>query len=406
MSGRTHLFVAPQSAPFGETVIGMRIADDLHARGDEIVVFAHESLAILVKDRPFRFVPVAKGAKLEEAIGSLAAEVRAASIVLLDATGVYMMLKREGTDATFLRAVNRRVIGLDVWNLRKTGLEWDLVGTTWQHSRYSLDVTKRLIPVPFAQPTGAKGLYNALPRAPEIDARERETMRADFGARGDDRIVLVTSARWQEPSSQTHEMGKRLALVFPKLVGARLAALGERAQVVHVGPTRFPFDDALGDRYTWLPQRSPARFAKTLAAADLLLSFNFSATTIAAAIAAQIPVLLGVNSFAGKFADEIAEKLDASPATRAWLEDAVPLSAFRIWPLGLFKFLAPLARDNPYTSALETVEALDERAFTDAARRLLFDDAARDALRKRQAEYRAQVEALPKAADLVEAYLS
>jgi hypothetical protein len=409
VSGRTHLFVAPQSAPFGETLLGMRIAEELHDRGDRIVVYAHESLAILASGKPFRFIPVPKDVgKIETAIATLGAELRVDSIVLLDATGVYMMLKREGTDATFLRTVNRRVIGLDVWNLRATGLEWDLVGTKWQHSRYSLDVTRRLIPVPFARPSGTKGLYNAMPPPPKVDPEDREELRADLGAREGDRIVLFPAARWQTPPSQSHEKGRRLAMLFPKLVARWLERLGPRVHVVHVGPVRFPFDEALGDRYTWLPQRSPHRFAKVLAAADLLLSFNFSATTIHSAITIGLPVLLGVNSHAGATADSIAAKLPEPPSAelRAWLQEAAPLSAFRIWPLGLYRFLGPLARDNPYTTTMEIAEVLEEGAFVGAMEKLLFDEGARAALRERQAAYRAEVEKLPKAADLVEGYLS
>lgn len=382
MSGRTHLFVAPQSAPFGETVLGMRIADELHARGDQIVVFAHPSLEVLVKNRPFRFVAVPKDARVARAIADMGAEVGATSVVLLDATGVFMLLKREGSDATFLRTVDRRVIGLDVWNLRKTGLEWDMIGAPFQHSRYSLDVHKRLIPVPFAQPSGTKGLYDALPRAPEITEDERARIRADFGVREGDRILFFTSARWQDPGSQTHELGKRLALALPPFIAGLLPRLGDRVHVVHVGPSRMPFDGAIGDRYTWLPQRSPARFEKTLASADLLLSFNFSATTIATAIAAGIPIVLGVNSRAGTF------------------------PRFRVWPLGLFKFLEPLAKNNPYTAAMDTLEIADEDVFVEKTRTLLFDDDARAELRERQSRYRAEVAKLPSAADLFESYLA
>jgi hypothetical protein len=382
VSGRTHLFVAPQSAPFGETVLGMRIADELHARGDEIVVFAHGSLEILVKNRPFRFVAVPQGARVDRAIADMGAEVAATSVVLLDATGVFMLLKNEGSDATFLRTVDRRVIGLDVWNLRKTGLEWDMIGAPFQHSRYSLDVHKRLIPVPFAQPSGTKGLYNALPHAPSITEDERARIRADFGVREGDRVLFFTTARWQDPGSQKHALGQQLALALPPFVAGLLARLGDHVHVVHVGPSRMPFDDALGDRYTWLPQRSPARFEKTLASADLLLSFNFSATTIATAIAAGIPIVLGVNTRAGA------------------------LARFRVWPLGLFKFLEPLAKNNPYTSAMETLEIADDDAFVETTKKLLWGDDARAELRERQSRYRDEVAKLPSAADLFESYLS
>lgn len=177
--------------------------------------------------------------------------------------------------------------------------------------------------------------------------------------------------------------------------------------MVHIGPTRYPFDEALGDRYTWLPQRTPPRFAKLLAAANLLVSFNFSATTIVSAISMGLPVVLGINSHAGKNADEVGAQLaePPTPAVRAWLARAVPLPQFRVWPLGLYRFLAPLARANPYTSAVETVEILEQNAFVAAMEKLLFDDAARARLGDSQRAYRKEVEALPRAADSVQSYV-
>ena len=163
----------------------------------------------------------------------------------------------------------------------------------------------------------------------------------------------------------------------------------------------------VGRRYTWLSQRSPARFAKVLAASDLLLSFNFSATTIVSAIASGLPVLLGINSYAGT-ADEVVQRLPQPPtdALRTWLKRASPIPAYRVWPLGLHRFLAPIAVGNPYTTAVRLMEVLEERAFVDTMRTLLFDQGARAALVAQQAAYRLEVEKLPKAADLVATYLA
>jgi hypothetical protein len=403
---RTHLFVAAQKAPFGEALLGVRIAHELRARGDGVAVLAGESLSVLTDGTPFQIIPLRNLGGLDKAIASTASAVKADSVVLLDATSTYMLLKAQGTDPTFLRTVARPVIGLDVWDLRETGLVWDMGDTPYEHSRHSLEVTRRLVPVPFARLSGAEGLYNALPPPSTLDADQRESLRADLGVGSRERLLFMTSALWQEPALQPHDGGRRLATLFPALVAQLLGRLGKDVRVVHVGPETYAMP-GLGDRYTWMPQRSPQRFAKLLSASDLLVSFNFSATTITSAIASGVPVLLGVNSYEGT-AEAIASRLPQRPgeALRGWLQRACPLPAFRVWPLGLYRFLAPLASDNPYTTALETAEVLEEAAFVDSARRLLFDAPARAALSEKQAAYRRSVTALPGAATLMDRYLA
>jgi hypothetical protein len=404
VKARTHLFVAAETA-FGEAVLGLRIAHELSLRGDQIAVLAGERLSVLTQGTPFRPILVPRGGHqhFDELIAKTATDVRADSIVLLDATLVFWLLKQQGTDATFLRSVTAPVIGLDVWNVKENGLAWDVGGATWNHSIHSLEVTRRLVPVPFAKPTGTAGLYDALPPTFDIDDEDREDVRKDLGVGEADRLLLLTSAPWQQ--SGPDETARRLAVTLPSLVDELTGRLGQHLRVVHVGPAPYAMP-SLGDRYTWLAQRTPARFAKILASSDLLLSFNFSATTIVSAIAHGLPVLLGVNSYAGR-AETIAASLPEPPSAplRAWLERASPVAPFRVWPLGLHRYLAPLANGNPYTTALRTVEVLEERAFVDAMRALLFDADARDDLRDRQTTYRRDVAKLPKAADLVQAYL-
>jgi hypothetical protein len=411
---RTHLFVAAQTA-FGEAVLGLRIAHELAARGDRIVFLAGDALAVLTKGTPYKTISVAEGEHkkgLTNLVKKAVAEVRPDSIILLDATLVYWLLKAQKTDATFIRDVGVPVIGLDVWNTREAGLTWDVCGMTWEHSRFSLDVTRRLVPVPFTKPPagggdGPVGLYDALPEPITIDPDERKDLRADLGLGPKDRLLLLTSARWQNPATQAHEMGRRLAANLPALAGSLIAQAGSDVCVVHVGPEAYTPLEKLGKRYTWLSQRTPARFATLLAASDLLLTFNFSATTIVSAIASGLPVLLGVNKYDGT-ADEVAARLpeSPSPSLRAWLKQASPVAPYKVWPLGLHRFLGPVSEDNPYTTAVRRLEVLEERPFVAAMRELLFDETARAKLREEQAAYCRVVAKLPKAADLVARYLA
>src|SRR6202044_2071053 len=91
---RTHLFVAAETA-FGEAVLGLRIAHELSLRGDHVAVLAGERLAVLTPGTPFRSTLVPHGGhqRFDERIAKTATEVRADSIVLLDATLVFWLLK-------------------------------------------------------------------------------------------------------------------------------------------------------------------------------------------------------------------------------------------------------------------------------------------------------------------------
>ena len=378
---------------------------ELHARGDRVVVLASDTLGALTKNTPFQNILVPAGglSNFDELVAKTARDVGADSIILSEVTLIYWRLMNQGTDATFVRSMPAPVIGLDAWNVRVTGLAWDVGGKTWNHSKHTFDVKHRLVPVPFSKPFGVTGLYDALPKPMAVSVEERDDLRADLGLGEADRLVVLTTGVWQH--SGRLDGGARLGETLPALVDELVSRLGGRVHVVHVGPAAQAMP-LLEDRYTWLSQRTPARFARLLAAADAFLGFNFTATSIWSSIVYGLPVLFAENSHAGT-AEEIARALPEPPsaAVRAWLAKAAPVPTYRVWPVGLHGYLKPMTVDNPYCSAMRTVEILEERAFVDALHALLFDEAARVALREGQAAYCKTVGELPKAADLVHAFL-
>ena len=176
---------------------------------------------------------------------------------------------------------------------------------------------------------------------------------------------------------------------------------------VHVGPQAFTGGEALAGRYHWIAQLHPDRFQALMATADLLLSFNTSATSTLSALASSLPIVLAINSHAGKTVGEVAAALPEPPAepVRRWLERVVPLHPFRVWPLGLYGLLSPVLAGNPFADAVRAVEVLDWPALTGACRELLFDAGARERVLRRQADYVRTVRALPAAADVMLAQL-
>jgi hypothetical protein len=324
--------------------------------------------------------------------------------VLVDTTSVFVTLETVwASEADFLTRLPLPVFALDVWDLPHTELSWDFGTDALPISPRALDFTRRLVPVPFARPDDDAFRFDALPELALPPADERARVRAEMGLAAEDRLVLLLSSRWQAPEMQHWKHHQRLARHLPQLALAAVAELGPRVHAAHVGPQPFAGAETLGGRYHWIAQAPPDRFHALMASADVLLTFNTSATSTLSALALGLPVVLAVNSYAGRTAADVegAVPFALADGVRAWLEPVVPLYPFRVWPLGLHRLLSPVLERNPFTGAVRTVEVLDFSALVAACRQLLFDAGAREASLLRQAGYVARVRALPKGADVL-----
>jgi len=140
---------------------------------------------------------------------------------------------------------------------------------------------------------------------------------------------------------------------------------------------RKPYESAavLGWKYRHIQPVPQEIFARLLCAADLLLTGNAAATTLGSALAAGLPVLLGVNSVRGDSVEAVtnAAHFPLLPRVKDWVARTLPLRRFRAYPLSLYDFLTPVLRDNPCHQALTSVELLDAEAFTTACQSLLMD---------------------------------
>ena len=283
---------------------------------------------------------------------------------------------------------NERLAVLDPWDVGLGGRALDVATTRRDLPKGALLSKKRLVPAPCASPE-AEGAFRALPEVP--DEKDRKARRAaarkalDVGE--DDRVLLLSTGFWQAPELQRDKECKLLSERVPELLLDRIAGLGERVHVVHVSPYPLPgWDARLGARYRWIVPAGLARTANRYAAADLVLGLDMSGATVGWAIAWDVPLLVVASSFGGANAKEVLRnaKLSVGDATKAWLDESVPLIPFRAWPAGLFRTLQPPPGAAPsWTEA----ELLDEVGFRDASEALLFDAKERERASRAHAEY-------------------
>jgi hypothetical protein len=151
----------------------------------------------------------------------------------------------------------------------------------------------------------------------------------------------------------------------------------------------------------------PSQFTQLLAAADLYVTYNLTATSLAMALCLQLPTLVLHNSLPAVRA-EVPLPSVSSPRVMAWRKryfTHAPLLPFWAAPLSLHRFLQPVLQRNPLLQAVCPVEILDEEAVLAAMRGLLWEPATVDSHRAASARYVAQVRALPTAAERLYTYL-
>src|SRR5262245_38227073 len=146
---RTHLFFGLGGPAFGELNLALRIAWELHARGERSVFLAPSFAAVLFEDTPFPFLAVDEWLpSIEHEIPRLVKEQGCDTIVLADLASVFITLDTVWScDASFLRELGLPVVGLDYWNLGETDLRWDYGSDAIAIAPKALELP-RLIPVP------------------------------------------------------------------------------------------------------------------------------------------------------------------------------------------------------------------------------------------------------------------
>jgi Family of unknown function (DUF6365) len=355
---RHHLFVAVTPTAFGEVLHGRRLAEALVAAGDRVSFIAPSEVQPALAGAPVRRGVLERlgTTVLDELLHQLAASEPFDSMCLVDLAAVALTFGLHALPFAAVRNAHRRVVALDLWSLAETDRVFDFGDQRVPLPADVLDIP-HIVPVPFARPDVHNG-YDAWPRNQPLTPAQRAAVRQRMGLAPDERVVVLPTATWQTHAHQLDATTRASALAVPPLLLARIARSG--ATLVHVGPAAWAPPSA---HYRHVAQLPPDEFQQLIGAADAVLTTNLSATTIATALAADVPV--------------VAVTCDGG--------DVAP---FRVWPLGLCGLLAPVLAGNPLLACVRVVDLFDEAGFAAA-----FEPDPRWLERVRS--YRAQVAALP-----------
>lgn len=400
-----HAFLALSAKGFGETILGVRLAHALAATGDEVAFLARGAATSVLGAAgfPVQVLPEHTLPLLRLYLDAFVNEFRPHTLVLADYCTTVFSFEQAGLDLAELRSFRRPIIAIDTWATHESGPTIDL----FRSSRRVLPDWDRTVdlavtPVPIAMPRDGGIYYSALPSAQRVTPKARRHVRRDLGLAEGDRAILLCTAAWQHARFRSRH-GNRIARQLPQLLSHYLRRLGPRVHVVHVGPERYAME--LDGCYHWLPPLRPEEFDTLVPSMDAVLTANISATTLTKAIATGIPAVVLVNSFTIATIEDLDAKIGGgiSAELRAWVSATRPLYPFYLWPLGYFRFLAPVLAGNAYCDALSVVEVLREEEVHAALTHALFDASGRAQTCEAQRRYVAMVEALPSVAEQIHA---
>jgi hypothetical protein len=399
-----YLFIAPAAYAWGELTLGLRAAEELRRRGHRILFLVASSQIDRPRTCRFESIPLrTEEPRLEQTVERVVAKRKIDSIVLVDATTwLWAVMQQSASRPRFLEQLGVPIFALDIWGVRERGFAWDLGSELLRPDRDALDTCELIQPAPFLRPRADS--YGALPELSRTTQKERRQARTRLGIGAREKLIIFPTASWQRdhPAQRAHSI--RSARYLPVLIAAYLARAGKHVRLLHVGPAEQPsLSRVLGDRYLFAGQLEPQELERRMRAADLMLSFNLAATTIGTAIALQLPVLVGINSLRADREKRAVARLSRPPSNvlSRWIEKAVPIERFSVWPVGFHRLMERALRDNPLAAAVRTAEVLDEHGFVEQIRLFASDREVRREIREAQASYATLVTALPSAADIL-----
>lgn len=397
------LFFALSTAGYGETTIGMSLAEQLRPLGVDSHFICSPISEKVLKRTGVRYTTIDQrmGRLARLLIDEAVSDFGPHAIVLADYftfTGVFE--NRFGLEPWFVEEYQLPILPIDIWEWEKTPFAIDMFEEDRTVDKRILEMDVHLRPVPLAHPErqGRAYPFRLWEGSERVSRRTKHHLFTTLGLGPKDRLVMLTIAPWQQLPEDRYlsAIGTQVLRGVPRLLAHYLRQLPPTTHFMVVGQLPPEMASIPADRVHAIPPCSPARFTSMLGSCDLLLSLNVGASTLGRAVQSDIPAVVLTNGFAVRDPEDIerveAELSGLTPAVREWLAGMLPLHRMRMWPLGFHDFLDPILTANPYTEAFLNVEMLDEAAVVEGMDRALYDTATREQMTAARARYLATLD--------------
>jgi len=390
---------------YGELQMAMDLAERQRAVGIEPILLIPPSHVELAKAKGIRYETLIPGSRKLNVmlLRDVQRRFRPSAVILADFLNYSFCERHYGLQLDDLDVFEAPVSTFDIYDFEQTGGRVDTYGFYAKNMRdISVDRYHHLLqPSPIVSPDPPRNkkiikypLFENLHRA---SAHDRDQARQHLGLSPRDRVVLVTSAVWQ----QTH---RSYVDVLPFIAACRaaldeiLARVARDAVIVSVGASVVGEAREIPGlrRYGPLPADE---FDRVAAACDLYVSNNYISTSMSRVVLKGVPTVLIQNSIA-KHPDGgytwFGRKDAAPPPLLESVDRAYP---FRMYPVGWHSFLRSVVGGNDFYRIMRHTELFDIDGSVSLIEAVLRGDDAQRSESARQ-RYCTQLEQLPAAAEI------
>lgn len=265
----------------------------------------------------------------------------------------------------------------------------------------------RLCPCPIVNPHSGEREntyhYSLFTQNLPYRADATKEWKIKIGLPTDKKLILFTHAPWQESYKQYPDVEafvKASNEVFYYLI----KCLAKEHTVLCIGAKGY-FSECENDHILYKEQLPPKEFEQFLLATDLFISRNITSTSLARAVLSGIPSVNFSNSlFFSKTKLLRKDQLPFKPIALvdAILEKLERCYPYRMFPVGWYKFLAPVLKNNPYGKTLLLLEQFDVTNSLKRINELLEEDERKERLQQSLRQYKQTLNELPSVAQIIE----
>ena len=413
------IFVSLGTIAFGETIIALQFARRLPVErfACHFIVAPHNKV-LLEKDVAFTHTVLQPNEsffnklRVYEAFNSHGTDL----VVLSDYLTLAFSISEFGITLDLLRESCQSVISFDCYEWDSTDYVLDFLDGREKPIpiRFShLDGVLRPCPLNRPQSAGPGQLCYAF-LDPELTVQpaalattsKGKSLPDGTGMIPNERVVFSTVAPWEQ-IQQKKNRGWGFPQLVVDLIQEALMAVERTIHWVRVGegmPRMVRREGSLTIHQ--FPALPPPAFDALLSSADLLLTTNVAATTLAKRVLFGGSALLLSNSVYAMAAAELSSTslgFSISNTMKKRLTGCYPIRPFRMFPLGWRWFLEPVLDDSPYLETFVEAEILDYQAVIHAIEKGINNVA--DHLLAGQKRYRKQLAHLPKPEECINHFL-
>lgn len=217
------------------------------------------------------------------------------------------------------------------------------------------------------------------------------------------KLILFTHATWQESYKQYPDVDA-FVKASNKVFYYVMKQLAKDHTVLCIGAKGY-FSQLEEDEIMYKEPLLPEIFDQHLLATDLFISRNIVSTSLARAVLSGIPSVNFENSiYFSKKRPLSMEKIpfELTGYTKNIIGKLDRSYPYRMFPVGWYKFLSPVIKNNPYVNTFISIEQFDTITAVETINRLVENQSIRDSLKQKTLEYRDMISELPNVEKIIE----